>query len=71
MAGTFATLMISSLGTRLQIGFALACGVLLDTFVVRPFLVPAFAVILTRDTKKRPARRAAAAGGVKPLRAAG
>jgi RND superfamily putative drug exporter len=50
MAGTFATLMISSLGTLLQIGFALAFGVLVDTFVVRPFLVPAFAVLLERAT---------------------
>ncbi len=41
MAGTFATLMLSGLNTLVQIGFALAFGVLLDTFVVRPFLVPA------------------------------
>jgi putative drug exporter of the RND superfamily len=44
MAGTFATLMLAGLGTLKQIGFALAFGVLLDTFVVRPFLVPAFAL---------------------------
>src|SRR3984893_8240948 len=41
MAGTFATLMLASLSTLVIIGFALAFGVLLDTFVVRPFLVPA------------------------------
>jgi RND superfamily putative drug exporter len=41
MAGTFATLMLAGLNTLVQIGFALAFGVLLDTFVVRPFLVPA------------------------------
>ena len=46
MAGTFATLMLAGLGTLLQIGFALAFGVLVDTFLVRPFLVPAFAILL-------------------------
>jgi RND superfamily putative drug exporter len=44
MAGTFATLMLGGLNTLVQIGFALGFGVLLDTFVVRPLLVPAFAV---------------------------
>jgi len=42
MAGTFATLMLAGLGTLVQIGFALAFGVLLDTFVIRPVLVPVF-----------------------------
>ncbi len=42
MAGTFATLMLAGLNTLMQIGFALAIGVLIDTFIVRPFLVPAF-----------------------------
>ncbi|MGF1583138.1 MAG: MMPL family transporter [Gemmataceae bacterium] len=46
MAGTFATLMLARLTTLLQIGFALAFGVLVDTFIVRPFLVPSFAVML-------------------------
>jgi uncharacterized membrane protein YdfJ with MMPL/SSD domain len=45
MAGTFATLMLAGLGTLTQIGFALAFGVLVDTFIVRPFLVPAFCVL--------------------------
>lgn len=49
MAGTFATLMLAGLGTLMQIGFALAFGVLVDTFLVRPFLVPAFAMIYWRD----------------------
>lgn len=53
MAGTFATLMISGLGTLVQIGFALAFGVLIDTFVVRPFLVPTFALMFWRRRKKK------------------
>jgi putative drug exporter of the RND superfamily len=44
MAGTFATLMLPGLTSLTQIGFALAFGVLIDTFLVRPFLVPAFAM---------------------------
>ena len=55
MAGTFATLMLGGLGTLVQIGFALAFGVLLDTFVVRPFLVPAFALMVWREKEKEPA----------------
>src|SRR5579875_2426111 len=49
MAGTFATLMLGGLSTLVQIGFALAFGVLIDTFVVRPILVPAFALWLWRN----------------------
>jgi RND superfamily putative drug exporter len=48
MAGTFATLMLARLNTLVQIGFALGFGVLLDTFVVRPFLVPAFTLLVMR-----------------------
>ncbi len=51
MAGTFATLMLAGLGTLKQVGFALAFGVLIDTFVVRPFLVPAFAMLFWRGGK--------------------
>ncbi len=66
MAGTFGTLMLADLSTLKQIGFALAVGVLLDTFLVRPLLAPAFLVIVWRDAEsmvKRqllPARRQAA-----------
>jgi RND superfamily putative drug exporter len=52
MAGTFATLMLAGLGTLVQIGFALAFGVLLDTFVVRPLLVPAFALFVWRKEEE-------------------
>jgi RND superfamily putative drug exporter len=57
MAGTFATLMLAGLSTLVVIGFALAFGVLLDTFVVRPLLVPAFAVWVWQQTAANAAPR--------------
>ena len=46
MAGTFASLLTSSLVDLKQLGFALAFGVLLDTFLIRPIMVPAFLMLL-------------------------
>jgi putative drug exporter of the RND superfamily len=54
VAGTFATLMLGSLSTLKQIGFALAFGVLVDTFIVRPLLVPAFAMLFWKDERQTP-----------------
>ena len=49
MAGTFLALMIAGeLAQMNQLGFALAFGVILDTFVIRPILVPAFMLMVER-----------------------
>ncbi|QWU15959.1 putative drug exporter of the RND superfamily [Paenibacillus sophorae] len=46
LAGTFAVLATLPIQVLVQFGVITALGVLLDTFVVRPFLVPAITVLL-------------------------
>jgi RND superfamily putative drug exporter len=48
LAGTFATLASSTFPMVLQIGAAIAIGVLIDTFLVRALLVPSLAALLGR-----------------------
>jgi RND superfamily putative drug exporter len=48
VAGTFATLTVSPLQMVMQLGTAIAIGVLVDTFIVRALLVPAIATLVGR-----------------------
>ncbi|MBX6749310.1 MAG: MMPL family transporter [Micromonosporaceae bacterium] len=46
LAGTFAVLMTQPLNSLLQFGFAMAVGLLLDTFVIRGLLVPSLFLLI-------------------------
>jgi uncharacterized membrane protein YdfJ with MMPL/SSD domain len=48
LAGTFGVLVITPIRTLMQIGTAVAIGVIIDTFLVRALLVPAIASLLGR-----------------------
>jgi len=53
MAATLGSLMAGELKLFVQLGLALALGMMIDTFVIRPLLLPAF-ITLTRRTGKIP-----------------
>jgi RND superfamily putative drug exporter len=61
MAGTFGSMLFGSLRTLHELGFALGLGVLFDTFIVRPILVPAFVVLIHQHQAKRKLGRGHAA----------
>lgn len=54
MAATLGSLWAGGLELLRQLGFAFALGMLIDTFVVRPLLMPSFWLCARRISRKRP-----------------
>jgi RND superfamily putative drug exporter len=48
MAATLGSIMAADVQTLVQLGFAFTVGMLIDTFIVRPLLLPAFIVLYQR-----------------------
>lgn len=48
LAGTFTTMIFGDVAALAQLGFAVAVGILIDTFIVRTMLVPSISILLGR-----------------------
>jgi len=53
MAATLGSLMVGQVDLLRQLGFALGLGMLMDTFVLRPLVLPAFAALFRRTGRSR------------------
>ena len=51
MAATLGSLMAGRIELLRELGFALGLGMLVDTFIVRPLLLPSFAALFKRTGK--------------------
>jgi RND superfamily putative drug exporter len=56
MAATLGSLMAGDLQMLRQLGFALSLGMIIDTFIVRPLLLPAFVALTGRAGGRRLAK---------------